>query len=319
MKEQVLISTSKDYPVLFKRLTDAGLTPVVKPAPAQDFEAFVNAVCGYAYVIANGPWNKEALTRASSRLKLLVKFGVGVDNIDVKAAGELGIAVANAPGSNSEAVAEQAVALMLALARGVAVRDGAVRSGRWDSSMNDTLVGKTVGLMGFGNIARAVAKMLSGFPVRLIAYDILMDGESAKKLGVEPVGLTELCAGSDVLSLHIPANDQTRHIINAEFLNRLKNSAYIINTSRGSIVDETALVNALKNGRLRGAGLDTFETEPLPAGHPLLSLPNVVLSPHSASNTAQAFERIMECCVENVIAFSKGEYRNVINKDVIKK
>lgn len=269
-------------------------------------EAFIAQVRDYQFVISGaGRWNAHVLGTLRGSLKMAVKFGVGVDNFDIPAATQAGIAVANAPGSNAEAVAEHAVALMLALLRRIEQASTGVRHGVWRMHC-DTLIDKTVGLFGFGHIARKVAEFLRGFPVTVLAYDLLPI-DPANCPGVEPVDLSELQARSDILSLHIPLSSQTRDIVDASFLARMKRGAYLVNTARGGLVNETDLVDALKTGQLTAAGLDTFSAEPLPETSPLLKLDNVILTPHCASNTDQAYRSIQKHCLDNVIAFQSGE------------
>lgn len=231
----------------------------------------------------------EALIAGMPRLKAIVKHGAGVDNIPIPVATARGIMVANTPGgNNSTAVAEGAVALMLALLRQVREMDAAVRGNRWNARWTTRLgdlTGARVGLVGFGRIARHVAKICgAGFGAEVAAYDPLVPGEDIRAAGVEPTDLAGVLA-RDVISIHTPLTPETRGLIGAAELARMHADAIIVNCSRGGIIDEAALVAALTEGRIAGAGIDVFAQEPPPADHPLLRLPNAILSPHMAGVT----------------------------------
>jgi phosphoglycerate dehydrogenase-like enzyme len=231
----------------------------------------------------------EALMARAPGLKLIVKHGAGVDNIDMAAATRRGIWVANTPGgNNSTAVAEGAVTLMLAVLRRVREMDELVRSGRFDQRWKvrlGDLTGARVGFIGFGRIARAAAKICgAGFGCEIAAYDPMIPAEQLSALGAEPVELAELMT-RDVISIHTPLTETTRNLIGAAELARMPAHGVIVNTSRGGIIDEAALVAALKAGSIGGAGIDVLEHEPPPADHPLFALSNVVLSPHVAGVT----------------------------------
>jgi D-3-phosphoglycerate dehydrogenase / 2-oxoglutarate reductase len=220
-------------------------------------------------------------------LKVVVRGGVGVDNIDTDAATKAGVVVANVPDYCAHEVANHAFAMLLALNRHLLVLDRGVRTGTPPSlkMMPHTgrLAGETLGLVSFGNIARAVASRAAGFEMRVLAYDPFVDAAAAKALGVELVALPELLARSDYVSVHTPLSAATRGLIGAAELALMKPSAYLVATSRGGVVDETALAEALRNERLAGAGLDVWEQEPPGLDNPLLALDNVVASGHVAS------------------------------------
>jgi phosphoglycerate dehydrogenase-like enzyme len=228
----------------------------------------------------------DALFARMPRLKAIVKHGAGVDNIDIPAASARKVMVANTPGgNNSTAVAEGAVALMLALRRQVREMDAMVRAGnfeqRWKITLGD-LTGSRVGLVGFGRIARCVATICAGgFSCEIAAYDPFLSPEDIRAGGAEPLDLAELM-GCDVVSIHVPLSDGTRDLIGARELAAMRPDGIIVNCSRGGIVNEAALVEALKGGRIAGAAMDVFAQEPPPADHPLFALPNVILSPHVA-------------------------------------
>jgi len=304
--ETVLLSAPVSDDSREKRLLDLGVATVRCEHLTGDSDvSFIGQVRGHTYVVSgSGRWNAAVLSALKGSLRLVVKFGVGVDHIDLDAATRAGIAVANAPGCNAMAVAEHTLALILSLLRGIGQADRKVRQGNW-AFQCDTLIGKTVGLLGFGQIARQVASLLAGFPITLLAYDIRPVACDPSQR-VVPVGLDELLARSDIVSLHLPLTEKTRNLVDDAFLARMKRGACLVNTARGGLVSEPDLVVALRDGQLGGAGLDTFAAEPLPLSSPLLELDNVILTPHCASNTQQAFRSILACCLDNIIAFKTG-------------
>lgn len=232
---------------------------------------------------------RESLARAD-RLKAIGRAGVGVDTIDVEAATERGIPVLTAPEGNTISAAELTMALLLALARKVPGADRSMKAGEWDkkSFTGTELHGKTLGLVGAGRIGGEVARRARGFGMRVLVYDPFLNAERARSLDVEPATLDEVIERSDVISAHVPLTDATRNLIGAAQIPRMKPGALLLNVARGGVVDEGALVDALRSGKIAGAALDVFETEPLPADHPLRSLPNVVLTPHLGASTSEA-------------------------------
>jgi D-3-phosphoglycerate dehydrogenase len=223
---------------------------------------------------------------AMPRCRVIVRSGVGVDNVDVAAASAAGIVVANVPDASIEEVSNHALALLLACSRKVVLLDRALRAGTWSRALfppMGTLYGQTLGLVGFGRIARALAGKAQALQMRVLAADPLVPEAEVRYARVEPVGLERLLAESDFVSLHAPLLPATRHLIGAAQLQVMKPSAYLINTARGPLVDQAALVEALQSGAIAGAALDVFELEPLPVDDPLLLLPNVVVTPHAAA------------------------------------
>ena len=227
---------------------------------------------------------------AAKKLRVVAKHGAGVDNIDIAAATKAGVVGVSAAGVNSEAVAESTIGLFLALARSIPMADKEVRAGGWPRFAGLELAKKTVGIVGFGQIGRLVAARLSGFDMKVLAHDAFVSADAAKKLGAELVSLDRLLAESDFVSLHIPLTKETRGLIGADQLKRMKKSAFLVNVSRGGTVDEQALYEALKAKVIGGAALDVFEKEPLPADSPLRDeriASRLRLFPHVAS-AAQA-------------------------------
>jgi glyoxylate reductase len=253
------------------------------------------------------PVDADVLDEAGSSLEVVANFGVGYDNIDLEAARARGVRVTNTPGVLTGATAELAVALMLAAARRIAQADAIVRSGEWAQSRADGLLGRelagaTVGLVGFGRIARRVAELLRGFEVRLL---VSSRSSGAPSPGVERLELLDLLGASDFVSVHVPLAPETRHLIDANALATMKRGAILVNTSRGAVVDTTALIHALRSGHLGAAGLDVYEDEPnVPAE--LRELRNTVLLPHVGSATAATRDAMARLCAENVIAVLDG-------------
>jgi phosphoglycerate dehydrogenase-like enzyme len=243
---------------------------------------------------------------AAPRLKLIQKIGVGVNTIDLDAARQRGIPVCNLPGTNARAVAELALGLMLSVLRRIPAFDRGLRAGIWtDTGLQDgigELGGRTVGLIGFGAIPRILAPILAAMGCQVL-YTVRSPVADA---GVSYRPLDRLLAEADVVSLHLPLVSETEHVIDAAALARMKPGAILINTGRGGLVDHAALVTALATGQIAGAGLDVFETEPLANDHPLLNLPNVVVTPHVAWLTTGTFDRSFALAAENCRRIATG-------------
>jgi phosphoglycerate dehydrogenase-like enzyme len=259
------------------------------------------------------PISGEDLEKAQ-RCRLVHKMGAGVNTIDVGTATRLGIAVANMPGANAPSVAEGTVLLMLAALRRLPALDLLTREGRgWpsDPSLGETvrdIGGCTVGLVGYGNIANSVETMVTAMGARVLHTSTRDDGHPGWR------SLPELLAASDILSLHLPLTEKTAGMIDRAALARMKPDAVLVNTSRGGVVDEGALVDALSSGALAAAGLDVFAVEPIPAGNPLLGLDNVVLTPHVTWYTADTMRRYLEHAVDNCRRLTEGQgLANVVN------
>ncbi len=245
---------------------------------------------------------------AAPRLRLLSLWGTGTDNVDLDAARSRGITVTNTPGVAAPAIAEHCVALMLAVARRIPKIDAEVRLGSWPRAQSVQLRGKTLGVVGLGAIGRAFAKLGDALGLRVVTWTM----NPKPELGFSHVPLDELYRTSDVVSLHLRLSAQTEKFFGRREMEMMKPSAILINTARGLIVDESALVEALATRRIAGAGLDVFETEPLPAGHPLTKLDNVVLTPHSAGVTPETLEAGLALAIENVTNFQLGRPTNVV-------
>lgn len=250
----------------------------------------------------------DAINNAEN-LKVIVRAGVGLDNIDVKAAEARGIKVLNTPEALTRSVAELVIGLMLALARRIAFSDRKMREGKWVKKEAEgfELKGKTLGVVGLGRIGREVASIaIKGFGMRVIYYDVYRPSPQVEQeLGVTYVDLETLLKEADVISIHVPLTPETRYLIGEDGLRLMKKSAILINTSRGGVVDTQALIKALSEGWIAGAGLDVFEEEPLPPNHPLTRLDNVVLTPHIGASTEEAQERAGIEAVRKVLELIK--------------
>lgn len=315
MKKKAIITIVGNYENIFDKLNEAGIQVDNQPLPAGDTVEIAEFLRDYTYIVTGGEkWNATLLEKLGRQIKMIVKFGAGVDNIDLAAAQRNSIPVSNTPGANAFAVAELGAALILDISRGVSVYDRLLKNGRWEGNFGSrSLRGKTVGLLGFGAIAQKLSSLLLPFGVSIIAYDTLQNEELAESLSVRYVPLDELFALSDFLSLHVPLTEDTRHFISAKEFACMKPGAFLINTSRGGVIKETDLIQALENKIIAGAGLDVFEEEPLSADSPLRRFENVILTPHAAANTPEAYEAMMESCVENILSFEKGIKRNLVN------
>ena len=229
-------------------------------------------------------WDEQLLAR-SPKLKVIARFGVGVDNLDLDACRRHGVAVCNCPGVNTNSVAEHALMLILGLMRQLGACDRAAREGRWPRSMHYELRGKTVGLVGFGSVGRRLAELLAPFGVTILAYDKFPNAEAALALGVRLTTQEEVLSQADIISLHTPATPETVHLINQETLASMKNGAFLVNTARGIVVDESAVAEALRSGHLAGYGADVFEHEPPSRDDPLFSMDQYLCTPHVAAES----------------------------------
>jgi phosphoglycerate dehydrogenase-like enzyme len=246
------------------------------------------------------------------RLRLISIWGTGTDNVDLAACRARGVAVTNTPGVNAHAVAEHTVALMLAITRRIPAMDRDTRAGQWPRGLLVQLEGQTVGLIGLGAIGSRVAELLRPFGVRLLAATHGPDGGRAAAVGARHVPIETLLRESDIVSLHLRLSEDTRGYLGPDRLALMKPTAFLVNTARGGVVDKAALVDALRENRLAGAALDVFHAEPIPAGDPILSLPNVVLTPHNGGMTREVIDAGLRRAVENIEHFLAGRPRDVV-------
>lgn len=257
-------------------------------------------------VVGNEKLNKEIIKNAV-KLKIIARHGVGVDNIDLDAATEKGIVVTYTPQANSDSVAEYAIALILNIMRMIPKLHNITVNGGWNRILGYELMGKTVGIIGFGGIGKRVAKKLGGFDTNILVYDPYVKEEDIRKIGANPATLDELLKTSDIVTLHVALTNETKHLINREKLKLMKCTAYLINTSRGAVVDEEALYEALKEKWIAGAALDVFEQEPINPTNPLITLENVIVTPHNANFTLEALRRTDLMNAEDLRRFFNGQ------------
>lgn len=252
-------------------------------------------------IVGIDPMDEEVL-RNASKLKAISKYGVGLDNIDLKVAKELGIKICIAEGTNTRSVAELTIGLFFTISRSIAKATYDVKDGRWDRTLGVELLGKTVGIIGFGAIGREVAKMSAGLSMNIMAYDpYFNDVRLAQSMNVEMADIMEILEKADFVTLHLPLNEETNKIINSEALSKMKQTAFLINTSRGELVDEDALYDALVKGAIAGAAQDVFSQEPPNKDNKLLSLDNFILTPHIGAYTKESTERMVVSSAKNLV------------------
>ena len=254
----------------------------------------------------------EAVFAACPALKLVSVWGTGTDNIDVHAAGMRGVTVCNTPGINAFAVAEHALTLMLAVARKITLLDAEMRQGRWPREMLTQLLGKTLGVFGFGTIGSRMAGLGRGIGMRVLGWSARGDEARIRAAGALPATKDEILAAADVISLHVRLVPDTRGFIGRKELARMKPTAILVNTGRGALVERDALLAALRDRRIMGAGLDVFHQEPIAPDDPIVTLPNVVCSPHNAGQTPEVIQEGLMAAVENVAGFLRGKPDHVI-------
>jgi D-3-phosphoglycerate dehydrogenase len=258
----------------------------------------------------------EEVLRASRKLRMVMKHGVGVDNIDLDVATDRGIVVAYAPGRNAAAVADFTISSMLALLRGYCEASNSTKAGGWRRYMGHELGEITVGIVGTGHIGTEVVKRVGGFGARVLAYDVVKNADLESKYPLRYVSLEELLGSSDIVTLHVTLSEETSNLIGARELEMMKESAYLVNTARGELVDEDALYHCLRESRIAGAALDVFATEP-PQSSPLLQLESVLATPHIAAYTYEAMARMDRTCADTIVdTFSGKRCPNVLNPAV---
>ncbi|HKE19154.1 MAG TPA: phosphoglycerate dehydrogenase, partial [Kofleriaceae bacterium] len=257
-----------------------------------------------------------AVIEAGVRLKIIGRAGIGVDNIDVAAASRRGIIVENAPSGNAVTTAEHALCLLLSLARHIPQATASMKAGKWEKNKfsGTEIMGKTLGVVGLGNIGRIAADRARGLQMKVLAYDPFIGREAAARLGVELVDLDDLLSRADFITIHTPLTAETKGLIGAAALARMKRGALVVNAARGGLVDEEALVAALDSGHIAGAALDVFVEEPPPAGSKLVAHPRVICTPHLGASTEEAQEKVAIEVAEQIVAFAeRGEVRNAVN------
>ena len=288
-----------------KQITDAGIEVVIRNADTDSpVEEQIKGFDGI--VIRSATQVTRQVMEAADQLKVVVRAGVGLDNVDQEAAKEHGIQVMNTPEAPTASVAEMVFSLMFSLARNVTQADSSMKDERWEKKKlkGTELWEKTIGIVGFGRIGQELAKRAKAFDMNVLAYDVLDIDDAVKKLGAERVDLDSLIAQSDYISLHVPLLPQTKGMIGDAQFESMKDTAFLINTARGGVVDEKALLKALNEGKIAGAALDVFENEP-PLDWSLVKHPKLVATPHLASSTKEAQVRVGKLTAEKIIQVLK--------------
>ncbi|MGN0837675.1 MAG: 2-hydroxyacid dehydrogenase [Pyramidobacter sp.] len=293
---------------------------------AETAEKLQNCLDGTYYILRGTPMGADIIEKLSPRARLIHRWGVGYDAVDIKAAGEKGIIVSICAGVNSQPVAELAVLLMLASYRHLPQLLKRAAEGRKDKEdiigRSWLISGKKVGLIGLGNIGRRVAKAVKGLGAEVVYYDPFRAApETEKELGVQYMQLDEVLKDSDIISLHLPLTDSTKHLISAEKIALMKPAALLVNTARGGIIDTQALLKALQEKRIFGAALDTIEGEPIPADHPAFKLDNLLITPHAGGNTEDNNSHMAAYIMDNIDALENGGQvnpRSVVNGQYLK-
>ncbi len=306
MKMKVLVAAPLHEKAI-EVLKEAGFDVVYEEYP--DEEKLVELVKDAdAIIVRSKPKVTRRVIESAPKLKVIARAGVGLDNIDLEAAKERGIKVVNSPAASSRSVAELAIALVFNVARKIAFADRKMREGIWAKKqcVGIELEGKTLGIIGFGRIGYQIAKIAKALGMKVLLYDPYPNEERAKEVGGKFVDLETLLRESDVVTLHVPLVEATYHMINEERLKLMKKTAILINAARGAVVDTKALVKALEEGWIAGAGLDVYEEEPLPKDHPLTKLDNVVLTPHIGASTVEAQMRAGVQVAEQIVEILKG-------------
>jgi D-3-phosphoglycerate dehydrogenase len=297
-----------DDPVLHPLKADGHEIAAVDSISVRSEAALIDALQGMAASLASIEPYTAAVLAETPDLRVISRLGVGYDAIDVAEATRRGIVVCTTPGANHHSVADLAVGLILACVRQIVAAAELVRAGQWmPPRVGVELRATTVGVVGTGLIGREVIKRLHGFEPRVLAYDVVESPEMVERFGVEYVSFDELLRQSDVLTLHAPLLPETRGLIDAAALAKMKPSAYVVNTARGPLVDEAAIAKALHAGQIAGAALDVFDREPLPAASVLRQAPNLILTPHIAGVTQQSRTAMAAMAVENVARVLRGE------------
>jgi D-3-phosphoglycerate dehydrogenase / 2-oxoglutarate reductase len=315
MPPKVLISDALS-PAAVAIFKDRGLEVDFRPNLGKDKDKLADAINGFdGLAIRSATKVTAKLLEQANGLKVIGRAGIGVDNVDIPAATARGIIVMNTPFGNSITTAEHAITLMLSLARQIPEADASTRAGKWEKNkfLGVEIFGKTLGIIGCGNIGSIVADRALGMKMKVIAYDPFLSDERARDLGVEKIGLEELLRRADFLTLHTPLTEKTKNIINAETLKLTKKGLRLINCARGGLVDEAALFEALSSGRIAGAALDVFVTEPA-TDSPLFALPNVVCTPHLGASTTEAQENVALQIAEQMADYLvRGAITNAVN------
>ena len=312
---KVLISDNL-APIGEKILREAGLDVDVNTGlPPEELKAIIPEYDGL--VIRSATKVREDIVEAATKLKVVGRAGIGLDNVDIPAASQKGIVVMNAPDGNATTAAEHAISMMMSLARNIPQATASMKAGKWEkkSFMGREVTGKTLGIVGIGRIGSILCNRAQGLQMKVIAFDPFMPPDLVEKLGVELVELNELAQRADFISVHTPLTKGTHHLLSTEFFANMKQDAMFIDCARGGVLDEKALYDALKEGRIAGAALDVFEKEPTTLEDtPLLGLNNFICTPHLGASTSEAQENVASAIAEQVADYLlKGAVRNAVN------
>jgi len=288
---------------LESRVGEVAYNQTGRPLKSSELIELISDADGY---IAGLDEIDSAAIKSARKLKVISRYGVGLDNVDLETAGKQNIVVTYTPGANASAVADLVVAFILLLCRPICRAAEQTRQGEWPRTNGLSLEKKTVGLYGFGAVAKQVAQKLSGFGCRIIAFDVHWDADTAKQLNVEFVDKTSIIKESDFLSLHVPVLEETRALVDSKFLEAMKTGSFLINTARGELVDESSLAEVIHSGKLAGAALDAFQSEPPEKDNPLLRLPRVITTPHMGAHSEDATNRMGWMAVEDCLAVLAG-------------
>lgn len=301
-------------------LREAEGLQVTAPGKLSRTDTLAAVADAQALIVRSDTQVDAELLEHAPKLRFVVRAGVGVDNIDLDACTRRRIVVMNAPDGNTISTAEHTFALILALARHIPAADASMRAGRWDRKlfMGTQLAGKTLGIIGFGRVGRAVSERADAFGMAEVAYDPFVPERVARHLGLSIVPrLDDLFAAADIITLHALVTDETRHMINAENIAKMKDGVLIVNAARGALINAADLAQALKTGKVRGAALDVYDGEPPDPSNPLLGLPNVIYTPHLGASTFEAQQAVAEQAARQVInALLHDRFDNVRNRAV---
>lgn len=299
-------AASKGYEYVWRPMT-----PFSNEAAA---EALQDADAG---IIDVEPYNSAIFEKIKGKTKILVRYGVGFDAVNLEDASKAGIAISRTAGANAEAVAEMALTLIMAAKRQLPLNMKLTSTGKWERNVGSEMLGKKVGILGFGNIGRKLAKLFAGFDAEIYVYDPFLSEEKCAEAGAKKSDLDTIFTECDAISVHLPYTKDTDHLIGAELIGKMKPTSVLVCTARGNIVDEDALAAALKEGKILGAGLDVFAKEPLPLDSPLIGLPNVILTPHVSAQTNEAVWNMYAMAIDIAADFLDGKDlgRAILNPD----
>lgn len=278
--------------------------PTNHPLTADDLAALIQ---GFDGMIVGLDEISASVIECADHLRVIARYGVGLDRVDLEATRCKGIIVTNTPGANAVSVAELTVGLMIALARNLTIANQKTKAGEWPRLRGVSLAGKTVGLLGLGAIGRHVARLLSGFGCQVIGYDPAVSSEEAEAWGVKWMPRDAVICSADFLSLHLPVVPATENMLNGAVMNLMKPGVYLINTARSELIDEEALLEGLRSGRIAGAALDTFRREPSPADDPILQFQQVIATPHTGAHTDDATNAMGRTALNECLAVLRGE------------